>query len=423
MRARLFSDVQSMTGRLALFFSLVSAVIGFFCFAMITAVMYWVEDRVSERRIHIDRDAAVAMFQAGTARGSIKLDAITYAYNDLDLVPAKVIPYIQGKEHYLDEIGTEPDSEMVLLEYYQDRGTRLPIVVISSIDRVETPPLEFTFVITLVLLLVTVLVLLFGRLLQRLSASLIQPVNALNQQLERHQGDPSLQFSMPKGAAKEFTLLADKLNEYREQADKLLKREQAFARYASHELRTPLTVIKGSGGLLARSSQTPFEKRQVKRIKDASNQMSAMIDTLLSLVRYERNRDSAPIRTVTSQEISDIVALNQAQADLKSLTIEVVVHGSPHTRASRATLIIVLGNLLRNAIAASQNGPIQVIMTQTSLMVVDDGAGLTPTPNANGHGLGLLIVDDLCQRYQWQFKLHNQPQGGCCASIEFPPLN
>ena len=423
MRPRLFNDAQSMTGRLALFFSLVSAVIGFFCFVIISTVIYWAEDRVSERRIQIDRDAAIAMFQQGIAVGSIKLDSITYAYNDLDLVPERIKPYLKGKHHFLDDIGNEPDSDMVLFQYYEHNGKRYPIVVVSAIDAVETPPLEFTAVIGLVLLLVTMLVLLFGRLLQRLSDSLIQPVNVLNHQLELHQGDPSLQFNMPEGAAKEFKLLAAKLNEYREEADKLLKREQAFARYASHELRTPLTVIKGASGLLARNNQTSFEERQVTRIKDSTDEMSAMIDTLLSLVRYERDRDSAPIRTISEQEIHDIVALNQAQADLKNLTIEVDVISSPETQATYATMIIVLGNLLRNAIAASRKGPVQVMMNHTSLLVTDDGEGLSATPSVDGHGLGLLIVDDLCQRYGWQFKLENHPQGGCCASITFSTLN
>ncbi|CAH0525692.1 sensor histidine kinase [Vibrio hippocampi] len=423
MRSRFFSDVQSMTGRLALFFSLVSAVVGLFCFVIISAVIYWAEDRVSERRIHIDRDAAIAIFQQGVAKGSLKLDTITYAYNDLDLVPERVKPYLEGKTSYLNDIGSEPDSVMVLFQHYEHQGELYPIVVVSAIDRVETPALEFTAVIGLILLLVTILMLLFGRLLQRLSASLIQPVNVLNHQLELHQGDPSLQFLMPEGSAREFKLLAAKLNEYRVQADKLLKREQAFARYASHELRTPLTVIKGASGLLARNSQTPFEERQVTRIKDSTNQMSAMIDTLLSLVRYERDRDSAPIRTITAQEIHDIVALNQAQADLKNLAIEVNVVSTPQTQATYATMIIVLGNLLRNAIAASQNGPIQVLMNSKSLIVTDDGEGLSETPTAEGHGLGLLIVDDLCKRYGWRFKLENHPQGGCHASIEFSSLN
>ncbi len=48
-------STQTMTGRLALFFSFVSVVIGLFCFLLITGALLWSEDRVGERRIMIDK--------------------------------------------------------------------------------------------------------------------------------------------------------------------------------------------------------------------------------------------------------------------------------------------------------------------------------------------------------------------------------
>ncbi|MCV5942188.1 hypothetical protein OFN64_36495, partial [Escherichia coli] len=84
----------------------------------------------------------------------------------------------------------------------------------------------------------------------------------------------SQKFIVPEGSAKEFQTLASQLNEYRSQINQVIKREQAFARYASHELRTPLTVMKGSSSLLARSPSTPFQERQIGRIQDATQQMS-----------------------------------------------------------------------------------------------------------------------------------------------------
>ena len=40
------------------------------------------------------------------------------------------------------------------------------------------------------------------------------------------------------------------------------------------------------------------------------------------------------------------------------------------------------------------------------------------TDRTDGHGLGLMIVDDLCQRYGWQFKIGTHPEGGCEAVID-----
>lgn len=80
---------------------------------------------------------------------------------------------------------------------------------------------------------------------------------------------------------------------------------------------------------------------------------------------------------------------------------------------------MILGNLIRNAIAASAEGEITIDLSEQQLVIIDDGPGLSETPNADGHGLGLLIVDDLSQRYGWSFELENHPRRGCSARILF----
>jgi signal transduction histidine kinase len=250
-----------------------------------------------------------------------------------------------------------------------------------------------------------------------LSQRLIEPINTLKTQLDEHQGDTTKKFVVPPGSAKEFEALASQLNEYRNEVNQVIKREQAFARYASHELRTPLTVMKGSSSLLARNSSTPFQERQVHRIQDATQQMSTMVDALLGLVRYERNSDDSPVRRISEQELRHIVSLSQAQADEKSLEFEVTVTGSPHTRATTAVLNIVLSNLIRNSIAATSKGKIYVEMSNDTLYVRDEGEGFSSIPDSDGHGLGLMIVDDLCRRYGWQFVINTHSSGGCEALI------
>ncbi|MCV5871504.1 hypothetical protein OFN61_40250, partial [Escherichia coli] len=77
---------------------------------------------------------------------------------------------------------------------------------------------------------------------------------------------------------------------------------------------------------------TPFQERQIGRIQDATQQMSTMVDALLGLVRYERNTDDSPVRTISKQELHNIVALSQAQADEKSLEFNVQILGHPQTK-------------------------------------------------------------------------------------------
>ncbi|ENP8340846.1 HAMP domain-containing histidine kinase [Vibrio harveyi] len=410
-------STQSMTGRLALFFSFVSVVIGIFCFALITGALLWSEDRVGERRIMIDKKEAIEHFQSHPNAGVIQLDLLTTAYNDIALVPAPFQKYLIGKKHFLDEVGDEPSSRMIYMSTYTSKGVEHPVILVSLIDEIEITTEEFIMVVAMVLSIVAILVFLFGSLLLRLSQRLIEPVNALKTQLDQHQGDPTQTFSVPESSAKEFQTLADELNEYRRKINQVIKREQAFARYASHELRTPLTVMKGSSSLLARSASTDFQTRQVHRIQDATQQMSTMVDALLGLVRYERNTDDSPVRSISEEELTQIIAQSQAQADEKALSFDVQIDGNPKTRATNAVLTIILGNLIRNGIAATPYGAIHIGMNEDTIWVHDEGEGFSSIPHSEGHGLGLMIVDDLCHRYGWQFDIGTHPDGGCEAVI------
>ncbi|MCF7451759.1 HAMP domain-containing sensor histidine kinase [Vibrio sp. A1-1] len=418
MIRRLFNNTQSLTGRLELFFLLVSVVIGLLCFALVSGALLWSEDRVGERRIMIDKKEAIEHFRNHPDSGIIKLDLLTTAYNNINLVPELYQPFIQNKKYFLAEVADEPDTRMIYMSTYTQDGEEHPIILISLIDEIEITSNEFMFVLVMVLAVVIGLLLIFGSLLLRLSLRLIEPVSALKTQLDRHQGDTTQKFVVPEGSANEFQTLANQLNEYRHQINQVIKREQAFARYASHELRTPLTVMKGSSSLLARSPSTSFQERQIGRIQDATLQMSTMVDALLGLVRYERNTDDSPVRTISEQELHNIVALSQAQADEKSLEFNVQILGHPQTKATTAVLNITLSNLIRNGIAATSAGTIHITMTDTTLSVRDEGEGFSSVPDAEGHGLGLMIVDDLCRRYGWQFTIDKHPNDGCVATID-----
>ncbi|MFH4724602.1 sensor histidine kinase [Vibrio diabolicus] len=418
MIRRLFNNTQSLTGRLELFFLLVSVVIGLLCFALVSGALLWSEDRVGERRIMIDKKEAIEHFRNHPDSGIIKLDLLTTAYNDINLVPELYQPFIQDKKYFLAEVADEPDTRMIYMSTYTQDGEEHPIILISLIDEIEITSNEFMFVLVMVLAVVIGLLLIFGSLLSRLSLRLIEPVSALKTQLDRHQGDTTQKFVVPEGSANEFQTLANQLNEYRHQINQVIKREQAFARYASHELRTPLTVMKGSSSLLARSPSTSFQERQIGRIQDATLQMSTMVDALLGLVRYERNTDDSPVRTISEQELHNIVALSQAQADEKSLEFNVQILGHPQTKATTAVLNITLSNLIRNGIAATSAGTIHITMTDTTLSVRDEGEGFSSVPDAEGHGLGLMIVDDLCRRYGWQFTIDTHPNDGCVVTID-----
>ncbi|WP_086775344.1 sensor histidine kinase [Vibrio coralliirubri] len=418
MILNVLTSTKTLTGRLAVFFGLMAVIVSAFVYLVFIAALYMSEDRVGERRILIDRNYAVGLFQAGES-GELRIDDLTIAYNDPSLIPAEYLKYIKDKESFVGEVGEEPESRMVYVGEYSDEGETHPIILLSEIDRVEIDVYELVYATTFVLTLLSILIFSFGALLYRLSKRLIEPFNSISEQLESNKLNLNEEFSVNDDAAVEFRQLTNQLNQYRREINSLLKREQAFARYSSHELRTPLTVARGANKLLLRSETTEFQSRQIERIDEAIVQMSEMVDALLGLVRYERNSDDAPLRLFSQQELEAIVSKNSAQADEKDVEISMHVQSEPTIQATSAIMNMLVGNLLRNAIAATNSGTVTVTLSQESVVIEDQGEGLQEQYNPNGHGLGLLIVEDLCQRFQWGFELANRSCGGCTAKITF----
>ncbi|WP_435236527.1 sensor histidine kinase [Psychromonas sp. PT13] len=423
-----FASAHSITGRLALFFVILSLVIGLVTSGILSYSLTWSEDKVGKRLISIDKDDAVVRYNNGET-GSLQLNKLTTAYDEISLIPHELQALVRGRSDFLGEIEENNQSRMVYIGQHKINGQMKTIILLSNIDKIELSGEEFWVVISIVVAIVTLLLVIFGVVLSRLSQTLISPMNALSEQLEQNSRKTESPFVIPPNAAVEFHTFANHLNHYRNEINTLIKREQAFARYASHELRTPLTIVQGANKLLQRGDKTEFQQRQLQRIEDATFQMTSMVDALLSLVRYEKNHEEIDTRTFDEHELHKIINNNHQYTANKPITIEVEVKHAVVIQATPAIMNMIIGNLIRNAINATNQGKIKVLMDEGSLTILDNGQGLENKNNApqtlltpsSGHGLGLLIVDELCQRYQWSFKLTNRPTIGCQAQITFNP--
>jgi signal transduction histidine kinase len=103
----------------------------------------------------------------------------------------------------------------------------------------------------------------------------------------------------------------------------------------------------------------------------------------------------------------------------------------PRVAADHAVLAMTIGNLLRNALTFTDSGEVLVTLESNTIQVEDTGQGLQ-TPeiqqlfrpyvrggDSRGAGLGLSLVQRLCQRQGWQITLANRPGGGTVARLTF----
>ncbi len=226
--------------------------------------------------------------------------------------------------------------------------------------------------------------------------------------------------------------LALAFDRYLDRLQDFIAREQEFTGNASHELRTPLTIIKGAVELLFNDPElSPKSRKVLQRIKRATDTMSQMVDTLLVLAREDEMTDEDVVRvSVIAQEI---ITENNDLLGNKPVKLELNNRQDFGLQIPHSILTILLGNLLRNAIAYTKEGSITVTLESPSVLVTDTGKGITSEAlplifdrhyrgndnESTGSGIGLSIVKRICDHYRWKIDVRSTPGKGTVVSIDF----
>lgn len=409
---------KSLTRRLSLYFGAIALLVAAILYLLSVTILYWVEDEINRRALEQIVPSAQTAFEQG-ARSPLILSTNITAYNDLSLLPKDYQPMAELPVGFLDELhDTFKEDIFIYRGEYQAQGLTLPLLLVMDAAQVELSSNEWRSISLVILAVTLMLFALFGFAINRLTHRLIAPIQAISKQLESP--DAERPFQVSNDATQEFHALTASLNYYQQQIAQLLRQEQAFSRYASHELRTPLTIIQGASRLLEQEGNPEFFKRQRKRIATAASNMQHTIDALLSLVKQEKGLLASNTRTLTEKELSQIINEIQPLADHKAIELRLILNATPQIAPSEPVLRMLLINLLNNAINASDTGCIEISIDTDGISVRDQGRGMsTLDTQPQGHGLGLEIVEALCQRYQWRFSLTNGDTG-CIATLHFP---
>ena len=214
-----------------------------------------------------------------------------------------------------------------------------------------------------------------------------------------------------------------------------LQRESMFTSDVSHELRTPLMVIKSSCDLLIEKNQLDeYARQRIDIISKAAGEIQELVDTFLTLARgKETEQNNATLSSIIDGNLREWQ--NQAAGKGLSFTLQ------DHTAASgeQAALFhvpmlrTVLNNLVRNAIHHTAEGGISLEVRSTGFTLCDTGPGISTTDkdsifkpffrgqsgNRNGLGLGLSIVQRICQKERWTVAVSDNQPTGCCFTVTF----
>jgi len=222
----------------------------------------------------------------------------------------------------------------------------------------------------------------------------------------------------------EVGFLARALDESRARVAESLARERQFIAECSHELRTPLAVLKAAAALLPEVAEEPEGRaRALARMTRAVQRAERLVQFFLVLAREGRERADAlwvPLRAVAEEAIEDQRAIRPDPA--RAFTVAI----PPELRvlADREVLLMLVHNLVGNALQHAPEGGVTVAWSADATLTVDDeGAGF---PDAGeevrprGYGLGLALARRLCETQGWTLRTARSPAGGARVSIQFP---
>lgn len=212
-----------------------------------------------------------------------------------------------------------------------------------------------------------------------------------------------------------------------------LTRERLFTSDVSHELRTPLMVLASSCELLLENPALADRARgQVQRIARACEDMRDLVQTFLMLARAQRD-DSGRAQPASLGKVADDLVM-QWRGPIEKKGLELLfIRGEPLDVHYNGTFLhAVMGNLLRNALHYTDEGFIRLILNSTGFTVEDSGVGIPeaqreamfqpfvrgPEKRGDGLGLGLSLVQRICEDQGWRVALTPAEPHGCRFTVE-----
>lgn len=385
--------------------------------AVLFQTTYYTDNKNSERRLALVAPHHFKVFSDGFV-GEFTIDPMLKIYSEFELLPENVKSEIDKEWQGIKTFHFENDIEYLLYAERVPTKTGMELAyALSSIDAVEWHDNEL-LIFQLVLGFIAIgLFALAAWFIVKMARQISQPFSELANELMNENSKDYQALHCKGEASKELDLLLASINEYRHSVYQALKREKAFTRYVSHELRTPMTVIKGCLSIL-RKVQHEKVQTQSMRIDKAIVDMERLTHTFLLLARDEPQQVSELL--VSQAFVLEVVNRFTNSIEANQVDFSWQLNDEFSLSAEPILIIALISNLLKNAINCSVEGKVKLVASSHYIQVIDSGVGLNQKPRGyEGFGIGLNIVRDICDKYQWQFSLENNVNQGCTATVKF----
>uniref|UniRef100_UPI00359C4186 hybrid sensor histidine kinase/response regulator n=1 Tax=Bacteroides caccae TaxID=47678 RepID=UPI00359C4186 len=238
----------------------------------------------------------------------------------------------------------------------------------------------------------------------------------------------------------ETTDLIGQLQKSVEQNEVLIASRKKAVHTITHELRTPLTAITGYAGLMQKDCNTDKIKVYVQNIRQSSDRMREMLNTLLSFFRLDNGKEQPNFSPCRISAITHILETEFTPIAMnKGLALTITNQTDSIVLTDKERILQISNNLLSNAIKFTENGGVSLTTDYDNgvlnLIVEDTGTGMTEEEqrrvfvtferlsNAaakDGFGLGLSIVQRIVSMLGGTIRLESEKGKGSRFTVEIP---
>jgi len=253
------------------------------------------------------------------------------------------------------------------------------------------------------------------------------------------QGDFSRRATLSKHSV--LRGLADTFNSMANRIQRLISSHKELTNAVSHELRTPLARLRFGMEMLQSSSDEENKKRYIASMNADIDELDQLVTELLTYARFDRDKPELKFqRQSITPWLTDIIQHIKTGEDNLSIEVEITGNNFKHAQFEPRLMARAVGNLLQNAKRYAQ-ARICLVFTQDNknyqISVDDDGPGIPEEQrehifeafkrldasrdrDTGGYGLGLAIVQRICQWHKGTVTVESSPLGGSRFIIRWP---
>ncbi|WP_109125701.1 HAMP domain-containing sensor histidine kinase [Dyella sp. C11] len=273
--------------------------------------------------------------------------------------------------------------------------------------------------------------------------SVAKPVEAISRATRRMaSGELSARVDLPgRRAPEELTQLASDFDAMAERIGALIAHDRSVLQDLSHELRSPLARLHLILDLAQRSATPEEAARYFLQAEQEIGRLDTMTGEMLALSRLEGGIPGVNREPVDVAELlRECVRRADVEAGARHIALNLADGGAAIVSGNALLLERAFDNLIANAIKFSPQGGRVDLAAETTdgkvdVSVRDNGPGVpegelgslfrplfrgTNASRADGHGLGLAIVQRVVKAHGGDIHAENADGGGLLVRLQLP---